>query len=105
VIVTVLSVQGPHEAARVQRSARFAWGRIVSCYKSFGARKRVSVELELFIAASGRVARARPRGAASVSSTELAGCLAGVMKRVEMPSAPSRSVALTEIQLGPGDAS
>ncbi|HEY6560815.1 MAG TPA: hypothetical protein VI072_26240 [Polyangiaceae bacterium] len=104
VIVNVLSVQGPHEREAVQRAARNAWGRIVSCYKSVGQRKRGSVELELTISADGRVPSAR-RSGGSLENPDLAACLAGVMKRVEMPAARARSRALTEIELGPGDAS
>jgi hypothetical protein len=104
VIVNVLSVQGPHEREAVQRAARNAWGRIVSCYKSFGQRKRGSVALELSISADGRVRSARHSGG-SFANPELAACLGGAMKRVEMPAARARSTALTEIELGPGDAS
>jgi hypothetical protein len=104
VIVNVLSVQGPHEREAVQRAARNAWGRIVSCYKSVGQRKRGSVALELTISADGRVPSAR-RSGGSLANPDLAACLSAVMKRVEMPAAPARSRVLTEIELGPGDAS
>jgi hypothetical protein len=102
VIVNVLSVQGPHDRDEVQRAARNAWGRIVSCYKSFAQRKRGSVELELGISSQGRVTSARHVGG-SLDNPELAACLGGAMKRTDMPAASARSRALTEFQLGPGD--
>jgi hypothetical protein len=104
VIVNVLSVNGPHDRDEVQRAARNAWGRIVSCYKSFGQRKRGSVELQLGISSQGRVTSARHTGG-SLESSDLAACLVGAMKRTEMPPSRARSTAVTEFQLGPGDAS
>jgi hypothetical protein len=104
VIVNVLSVRGPHERSAVERSARLAWGRIVSCYNALGERRRGRVEIDLAISSDGRVTAAR-RTHSTLKTRELARCLSSAMRRVSMPKASGRSSALTEIHVAPGDAS
>jgi hypothetical protein len=102
VIVNVLSVRGPHARPEVERSARLAWGKIVSCYNALGERTRGMVELELAISGNGRVTAVR-RTRSTLKTGELAGCLARTMRRVSMPKASGRSSAITEIHVAPGD--
>ena len=101
-IVNVLSVRGPHERSGVERSARGAWGPIVSCYNALGERTKGLVELELTISGDGRVTAVH-RTRSTLKSGALAGCLAKTMRRVSMPQASGRSSALTEIHVAPGD--
>jgi hypothetical protein len=102
VIVNVLSVRGPHARSEVERSARLAWGKIVSCYNALGERTRGMVTLELAISGDGRVTAAR-RTRSTLKSTDLALCLIRTMRRVDMPKASGRSSAITEIHVAPGD--
>jgi hypothetical protein len=104
VVVNVISVQGPHERADVERSARLAWGRIVRCYNTLGQGTRGMVELELVVSRDGKVTGAR-RTRSTLKVGELAGCLAQVMRRTPMPNASGRSSAITEIHVAPGDRS
>jgi hypothetical protein len=102
VIVNVISVRGPHERAEVERAARRAWGRIVSCYKTIDQSARGTVELELVVAGTGKVTAAR-RTRSTLENGELASCLTDAMKGLSMPKAASRSTAKTEIRVAPGD--
>ena len=102
VIVNVTSVQGPHPRSDVERSARLGWGRIVSCYNAYGDRRRLTVSLELAVSSSGKVTAFRPIRSTH-KNRDLAQCLGHAMKRLSMPKARARSIAIAEIQLGPGD--
>jgi hypothetical protein len=102
VIVNVLSVRGPHDPDRVQHDARLGWSRIVRCYRAAGPWVRVTVKLELTIAAAGSVAAAKP-AEVEPKTVELARCLAAAFAGLPMPKAPADSVADVEIRLAPGD--
>jgi hypothetical protein len=102
VIVSVLGVRGPHPRAEVERAARLAWGRIVSCYRTSEPRERAVVTLELVVSGKGEVARAR-RVRAQAKDRQLGTCLAGVMQGLGMPKARARSTVTVEIRLAPGD--
>jgi hypothetical protein len=93
VIVSVSSVRGPHPRADVERAARLAWGRIVSCYKASPKRPRGSVELELGLTGGGKVSSARRRKS-TLGDTELASCLTRAMN----------GIAQVQIRVAPGDA-
>jgi hypothetical protein len=102
VIVNVLSVNGPHDPAKVQHSARFGWSRIVRCYKKTGARKSVVVAMELLVSREGNVASASGDGNDS-NHQELSQCLAESLPGLSMPKAEANSKASIEIRLAPGD--
>jgi hypothetical protein len=102
VIVKVTSVQGPHDRADVERSARLAWGRIVRCYVSSVQRERGLIHLELAIARGGKVTRARRIGS-TLKDRELVSCLTNALNGIAMPKASARSSANAEIHVAPGD--
>ncbi len=101
-IVPVLSLAGPHERAQVERHARFAWGKIVRCYKAIDRAARGSVTLELAVSGSGSSSNAR-RLTATLKNRDLSSCLTRVMNRLAMPKARSTSFATIEIRVAPGD--
>src|SRR5689334_18906024 len=74
VIVSVLSLAGPHEPDAVQRHARFAWGKVVRCYKSIDRSARGSITIELAVTGSGSSSNAR-RLRTTLQNPELSACL------------------------------
>jgi hypothetical protein len=102
VVVNVTSVKGPHARGDIERAARLAWGRIVSCYKAIDPRAKGLIRLELAVAGHGEVTDAR-RTHSTLKNRELAACLTGAMKGLAMPKARAGSTAHTEIQVAPGD--
>lgn len=102
VIVNVVSLQGAHEQAAVQRSARQQWGKIIRCYKSIDRRAKGSVAVEVAISRAGTVTTAR-RIESNLDNDELAACLTGVLERCDMPKAERDSVARITIEVAPGD--
>jgi hypothetical protein len=102
VIVSVLSVRGPHRQTEVERSARLAWGRIVKCYKSIDQQARGKVAVELVVSSSGKVTRSKRLGS-TLKNGELTACLTNTMKGLSMPKARAGSTAKAEIHVAPGD--
>jgi len=102
VIVSVLSIAGPHERAQVERHARFAWGKIVRCYKSIDPSARGKVLIELAIRGSGASSDAR-RLSATLANRDLGACLTRIMNGLTMPKARRTSFAKIEIRVAPGD--
>ncbi|MDQ2642259.1 MAG: hypothetical protein M3020_00480 [Myxococcota bacterium] len=104
VIVSVLSLAGPHERGEVERHARLAWGKIVRCYKAIDRSARGSVTVELAVHGSGTSSGARRLGA-TLESRELSGCLTRILNGLKMPKARRTSFAKIEIRVAPGDPS
>ncbi|HEY3493507.1 MAG TPA: hypothetical protein VGK73_02430 [Polyangiaceae bacterium] len=102
VIVNVTSVKGPHARADVERAARLAWGRIVSCYKSIDKQAKGRLELELVVAGAGKVTDAR-RTRSTLRNQKLDACLTEALEGLTMPKARARSIARAEIHVAPGD--
>lgn len=102
VIVTVPSVAGPHDRARVERAAREAWGAIIRCYKTHAGGRRGEVGLEMTVSATGKVTGSHPTRT-TFSNRPLERCLAASMNDREMPAADGTSVASVNIRLAPGD--
>jgi hypothetical protein len=102
VIVNVTTVRGPHERAAVERAARLAWGRIVSCYKSIDRQAKGLVEFELVVAHAGTVTDAR-RTRSTLRNQKLDACLTKAWKGLAMPKARAGSVARAEVHVAPGD--
>lgn len=101
VIVTVTELDGPHDRAAVQRSARESWGAIVRCYKQLGGRKSGKLDVRLEISGTGKVVAARRLS--STLNDEVSGCLAQVLRDRAMPGAAASSIAMVELRLAPGD--
>ena len=101
-IVSVISVKGPHARSDVERAARLAWSRIVSCYKSIDPQAKGLIRLELVVAGNGKVTGAR-RTHSTLKNRELVACLTGAMKGLAMPKARAGSTVHTEIHIAPGD--
>jgi hypothetical protein len=104
VIVSVLSLAGPHERDEVERHARLAWGKIVRCYKAIDRSARGSVTVELAVHGSGTSSGAR-RLAATLENRELSACLTNILNGLKMPKARRTSFAKVEIRVAPGDPS
>jgi hypothetical protein len=102
VIVNVISVSGPHPRKEVERAARLAWGRIVSCYEGMAGKAKGVLELELVVAGAGKVTDAR-RTRSTFRNQKLESCLIRALKGLPMPEARARSIAHAEIHLAPGD--
>jgi hypothetical protein len=102
VIVSVLSLVGPHERAQVERHARFAGGKIVRCYETIDRSARGSVTVELAVSGSGSSNNAR-RLSATLKNRDLSACLTKIMNGLAMPKARSTSFAKIEIRVAPGD--
>jgi hypothetical protein len=102
VVVNVTSVKGPHGRKEVERAARLAWGRIVSCYEATGGRGKGVVEFELGVAGTGQVLEAK-RTRSTFRNQKLEACLTKAWKGLSMPKARAGSIARAEIQLAPGD--
>lgn len=101
-IVNVTAVKGPHRRADVERAARLGWGRIVSCYKSIDRQAKGRIELELVVAATGKVTGTR-RTRSTLRNEKLAACLTQSLRGIEMPKARSSSTARAEVHVAPGD--
>lgn len=102
VIVTVLTVRGPHDRADVERAARQGWGRIVRCYKQNAGRARGKVALSLSVSRHGKIRAAHPTGS-TLKKPALNQCLVSAFKALPMPTAKADSEASAEIYLAPGD--
>jgi hypothetical protein len=102
VIVNVMSVKGPHVRNELERAARLGWGRIVSCYESTARNAKGIVELELAVAAAGKVTAARPTRS-TFRNRKLEACLTKLWKSIAMPKARAGSIIRMEIHLAPGD--
>jgi hypothetical protein len=102
VVVNVLSVRGPHARGEVERSARLAWGKIVSCYKAIDRQAKGVVEFELAVAGAGKVTDAR-RKRSTLRNQKLDACLTKSWKGLAMPKARAGSIAHAEIHVAPGD--
>jgi hypothetical protein len=102
VVVNDTSVKGPHARGDVERAARLAWGRIVSCYKAIDPRAKGWIRLDLAVAGHGKVTDSR-RTHSTLKNRELETCLAGAMKGLAMPKARAGSTAHTEIHVAPAD--
>lgn len=102
VIVNVTSARGPHARKELERAARLAWGRIVSCYEATAGGAKGIVEFELVVAGTGKVTEAR-RTRSTFRNEKLEGCLSRALTGVTMPQARARSIAQAEIHLAPGD--
>lgn len=100
----MVSLAGPHERDEVQRQARFAWGKIVRCYKAIDRSARGSVLVELAVSGSGSSSNARRLGA-TLKNRDLSACLTKVMNGLAMPKARRTSFARIEIRVAPGDGS
>ena len=103
VIVNVLSVKGPHDAARVQHDARFGWKRIVRCYKLHSPHEKAHLNMEFVVSASGSVTRVFDVHS-TPANRELEQCLANSLPGLSMPKASANSAANVEMKLSPGDA-
>jgi hypothetical protein len=104
VIVTVTSMDGPHERGAVQRAARETWAGIVRCYKEFGRRLQGVIVLELRISERGKVVDARRgNGGDSKLNSEISDCVMRVLRTKAMPEAAGASTATLEIRLAPGN--
>lgn len=102
VIVNVLSVEGPHPQADVQRSLRLGWNRIVRCYKAHGGRSKGKLELNVHLSSQGKVKAARATGS-TWNDSELTSCLVAAVRQLSVPRAAADSQAIAEIKLAPGD--
>ena len=102
VIVNVLTVQGPHARADVERAARHGWGRIVRCYKKNAARAKGKVNFALSVSRHGKVKTAQSTHS-TFQNSALSQCLAEALKGLPMPTAKADSLANAEIHLAPGD--
>jgi hypothetical protein len=102
VIVNVTSVRGPHPRKELERAARLAWGRIVSCYQATAGKGKGVLELELVVAATGKLTEAR-RTRSTFRNQKLEACLTRTLTGLPMPKARARSIARAEIHLAPGD--
>ncbi len=101
-IVNVTSARGPHPRKELERAARLAWGRIVSCYEATAGGAKGIVQFELVVAGTGKVTEAR-RTRSTFKNQKLEGCLSRALQGVTMPQARARSIAQAEIHLAPGD--
>jgi hypothetical protein len=102
VIVNVISVEGPHPRAEVERSLRLGWGRIVRCYESRGGRSKGKLDLKLGLSSHGQVKTASVTGS-TLNNAELTTCLIAVVQGLSVPRADADSKAISEIRLAPGD--
>jgi hypothetical protein len=102
VIVSVRALAGPHERAEVERHARFAWGKIVRCYKAIDRSARGTVTVEVAVSGSGSSSNARRLGA-TLKNRDLSACLTKIMNGLPMPKARRTSFAKIEIRVAPGD--
>jgi hypothetical protein len=102
VVVNVTSVKGPHVRKEVERAARLAWGRIVSCYEATGGQTKGLVEFELGLASTGQVIEAK-RTRSTLRNQKLEACLTRAWNGLSMPKARAGSIARAELQLAPGD--
>jgi hypothetical protein len=102
VIVNVMSVKGPHARPEVERAARLAWGRIVSCYKAIDRQAKGTVQFELVVASAGKVTDAR-RTRSTLRNQKLNACLTKAWEGLTMPRARAGSIARAEIHVAPGD--
>jgi hypothetical protein len=101
VIVSVVSVHGPHLKKDVERAARLGWGKIVGCYKKSPKRKQGAVSLELVVGGGGKVINARRTK--STFPPPLTRCLTRAMESVSMPQAAKKSTVRLEVKVAPGD--
>ena len=106
VIVEIVKVKGPHNAASIQRIARRTlWGRSIECYR-LGAHKDQTLKGKTTI--RFKVSRkGKTSGAAAAGSTlpdkDVVRCLAREVNALDLDKAKAGSSVTATIQVYPGD--
>jgi hypothetical protein len=106
VIVNVDKLEGPHDADKVQRTARkHHWINVVNCYR-IGWYKKPDLEGwthgEATIASGGAVLRPKLVDT-ELEDEEVAKCVVDKLRSLKMPRAEKSSRAFLAIRVGPGD--
>jgi outer membrane biosynthesis protein TonB len=106
VIVDVVKVKGPHEAASIQKIARGSlWGRIINCYR-LGAYKDQSLKgkttVRFQVSRAGKASRAAV-ASSTLPDKEVASCLAGEFNALQFERAKAGSSVTATIEVSPGD--